>query len=77
MASVEKQQYSQEFLREYKGYVLITVAVVFAILGCAVVALRFYARRITRAPMGGEDYMILVTLVLSPRFTEQNDVNDR
>lgn len=26
--------------------------------------------------MGGEDYMILVTLVLSPRFIEQNDVND-
>lgn len=70
MASLDTPRYTEAFLREYSGSILITVAAVFAALECAIVSLRFYARRITRAAIGADDYLILITLVwlTSPIF---------
>ena len=46
-------------------FTIITVAVVFAVLECVLVATQLYARRLSQAFLGQDGYWIIVTLVCS------------
>lgn len=48
-----------------KGYVLDTVVIVFASLEITLVAARFYARRLSNAAIGVDNYFIMIALVRS------------
>ena len=63
MASGGMETFPPGYLEEYRGWVLITVACVFAVLECVLVALRLYARKVSRAGLGWDDYWSIITLV--------------
>ena len=63
MASNGEERFPPGFLEENRGYVLITVAAVFAVLEITMVGLRLYARKVSRAKLGWDDYWIMITLV--------------
>ena len=55
-----------DFMSVNRGYVLDTVVIVFASLEITLVAARFYARRLSNAAIGLDDYFIVLALVRSP-----------
>jgi hypothetical protein len=59
-SSVEPSAISNQ---EYSGNKLVTISIVFIILNCVFVLLRFYARSITRATYGWDDYLIIAGFI--------------
>lgn len=51
--------YPPGYLQEYNGDILRNVAISFIVLVTAVVALRFYARSLSKATLGLEDVLIV------------------
>ena len=52
-----------EYIAEYSGGQLVTVAIAFIPILLLFVALRFYSRYLIKAPHGLDDYLVLVSLV--------------
>jgi hypothetical protein len=49
--------------QEYCGNKLVTISIVFIILNCVFVILRFYARSITKTAYGWDDYLIIASFI--------------
>jgi hypothetical protein len=54
----ERQQYSPEYLAEDIGKTLIIISVLFICLDTIFLGLRFYTQKLTRAPVGLDDFVI-------------------
>jgi hypothetical protein len=48
---------------DYCGNKLVTISIVFIILNCVFVILRFYARSITKNAYGWDDYLIIASFI--------------
>jgi hypothetical protein len=59
-SSVEPSAFSNQ---EYCGNKLVTISIVFIILNSVFVILRFYARSITKAAYGWDDYLIIASFI--------------
>jgi hypothetical protein len=55
---------SPEYLREYSGHQLTVAAIVFIPLNIIFVAIRFFSRHLTKAPLGLDDILIIPGLIL-------------
>lgn len=49
---------SPEYLAEDRGHVLVAIAVLFMVVDSLFVALRFYAQRLNKTPIGLDDVLI-------------------
>ena len=63
MASLPTQQFPQSYLQEYNGDSLRDIAIAFTVLTIVVVALRFYARSISKVKIGADDLFVLPSLL--------------
>lgn len=57
-------QYPPGYLDEYRGQVAIDLAIAFLIIETICVALRFYARRISKVRWGADDTFIIPGFIL-------------
>ncbi|PQE28883.1 integral membrane protein [Rutstroemia sp. NJR-2017a BBW] len=55
---------SPEYLREYSGHQLTVAAIAFIPLNIIFVAIRFFSRHLTKAPLGLDDILIIPGLIL-------------
>ena len=62
----EEIRYMLSHLHEDRGPILIGVNCMFLVLCFTATGARFLARRITRAPIAADDYLVLAALVRDP-----------
>lgn len=56
--NAERQQYSPEYLAEDSGKTLVAISALFICLDTIFLGLRFYTQKLTRAPLGLDDFVI-------------------
>lgn len=60
---VHHSQRNNFSVEEYSGDKLVTVSIVFIVLNTVIVSLRCYARSITNAPYGWDDYLVFASFI--------------
>ena len=63
MASAPTQQFPPSYLQEYNGNSLRDVAIAFTVLIIIVVALRFYARSLSKVKIGADDLLVVPSMI--------------
>ena len=63
MASMSGQPITQAFLDENNYNSLHSICIAFIVLDVFFVAIRFIARYLQRAPLGWDDYLIVIALI--------------
>ncbi len=63
--STNPDDYPSGYLAEYHGETLIATSVVFIVLEIVVFGLRFYTRRMKKAPVGLDDWCLWPALVIN------------